>query len=119
MHVEPADIPKTVVATPFALFEFLKMPFGLRNAAQTFERFIEQVLRGLPFTYAYIDDLLIASSSDDEHKHHLCAVFKRLDEYGIVINPLKYVFGVKELTSLGHHVSSSGIWLLEDKVQAV
>ena len=117
--MEPADIHKTAVATPFELFEFLKMPFGLRNAAQTFQRFIDQVLHGLPFTYAYINNLLIASSSADEHKHHLHAVFQRLDEYGIVINPLKWVFGVKKLTFLGHHVSSSGIWPLEDKVQAV
>ena len=99
--VEPADIPKTAVATPFGLFEFLKMPFGLRNAAQTFQRFIDQVLCGLPFTSAYIDNLLIASLSDDEHKHHLHAVFQLLNEYGIIINPLKCVFGVKELTFLG------------------
>ena len=58
--VELTDIPKTVVATPFGLFEFLRMPFGLRNAAQMFQRFIDQVLCGLHFCYAYIDDLLIA-----------------------------------------------------------
>ena len=114
--VEPANVHKTAVATPFGLLESLKMPFGLCNAEQTFQCFIDQVLRGLPFTYVYIDGLLIASLSDDEHKHHLCAVFQRLDEYGIVINPLKCVFGVKELTFLGNHISSSGIRPLEDKV---
>ena len=95
------------------------MPFGLRNAVQTFQHFIDQVLGGLPFTYSYIDHLLITSSSDVEHKHQLHAVFQHLDEYGTVINPLKYVFGVKELTFLGHHVSSSGIQPPEDKVQVV
>ena len=115
--VEPANIHKMAVATPFRLFKFLKMPFGLCNIAHTFQCFIDQVLRGLPFTNAYIDDLVIVSSSADEHKHHhLRAVFQRLDEYGIVINPLKCVFGVKELTFLGHHVSNSGIQPLEDKV---
>ena len=83
--VEPANIPKTAVATLFELFEFLKMPFGLHNAMQTFQSFIDQVLRGLPFTYAYINDLLIASSSADEHEHQLRAVFQRHDNYGIII----------------------------------
>ena len=41
--VEPADIPKTAIIMPFGLFEFLRMPFGLRNAAQTFQCFIDQV----------------------------------------------------------------------------
>ena len=117
--VEPADIPKTAITTPFRLFKFLKMPFGLRNAAQTFQRFIDQVLRGLPFAYAYTDDVLVASSSAEEHKQHLRAVFRRLDEYGVVINPLKCVLGVEELTFLGHHVSSEGIRPLDDKVQAI
>ena len=72
--VEPADIPKTAVITPFGLFEFLRMPFGLRNATQTFQRFIDQVLHGLNFCYAYVDDLLITSKSLEEHHQHLRSV---------------------------------------------
>nr|VZI45039.1 unnamed protein product [Spirometra erinaceieuropaei] len=69
--VAPEDIPKTAVTTPFGLLEFIRMPFGLRNAAQTFQRFTDHVLRGLPFVYAYIDDLLVASRNMEEHKEHL------------------------------------------------
>ena len=77
--VNVSDIPKTAVTTPFGLFEFLRMPFGLRNAAQTFQRFIDTVLRGLPFVFAYIDDLLIASTSEDEHEEHRSIYLK---DYG-------------------------------------
>ena len=74
--VAPEDLPKTAVATPFGLFEFLRMPFGLHNAAQTFQRFMDEVLQGLDFAYAYIDDLLIASTSPEEHLQHLRAVLE-------------------------------------------
>ncbi|BHF57958.1 hypothetical protein SprV_0100090700 [Sparganum proliferum] len=57
--IEASDMPKTAVATPFGLFEFTRVSFGLRNATQTFQRFIDQVLRGLDFVYANIDDLLV------------------------------------------------------------
>lgn len=53
------DIPKTAITTPFGMYEFPFMTFGLRNAAQTFQRFVDEVLRGLDFTYAYIDDILV------------------------------------------------------------
>ena len=117
--MEPEDIPKTAVATPFGLYEFLRMPFGLRNAAQTFQRFIDEVLRGLPFCYGYIDDLLIASSSHEEHLQHLRAVFERLDEHGLLINTAKSVFGVPELDFLGHRVDATGIRPLEERVRVV
>ncbi|VDL58959.1 unnamed protein product, partial [Hymenolepis diminuta] len=65
------DVPKTVIATPFRLFEFLRLPLGLRNAAQTFQRFIDEVLPGLCFIFAYIDDILVASENEEEHKKHL------------------------------------------------
>ena len=117
--VEPADVPKTAITTPFGLFEFLRMPFGLRNAAQTFQRFMDQVLRGLQFCYAYVDDILIASSDPDEHKQHLRLVLERLSEYGILINPAKCVLGVAHLEFLGHHVDSQGIRPLEQKVRVI
>jgi len=64
--VEPADIPKTAVSIPFGLG--VSLPFGLRNAAQTFQRFMDKVLCDLHLRFTYIDDLLIASSSPEEPK---------------------------------------------------
>ena len=117
--VHPDDIPKTAVITPFGLFEFLRMPFGLRNAAQTFQRFIDQVLRGLPCVYAYIDDVLIASSSPSDHHAHLRQVFERFQQFGVVINPTKCEFGVSSIQFLGHLVTTEGVTPLPDKVQSL
>ena len=117
--VDPEDIPKTAIATPFGLFEFLRMPFGLKNAAQTFQRFIDQILRGFHFCYAYIDDVLIASSSYDEHVQHLQMVLERFRKYGVVINPSKCEFGVTKLQFLGHQVDNEGIQPLQEKVLAI
>ena len=91
------------------------MPFGLRNAAQTFQRFIDQALHGLSFCYAYVDDLLIASTSPGEHHQHLHAVLDRLSQHGVVINPDKCVFGASKLHFLGHVVNSNGIRPLDEK----
>ena len=107
--VHPDDVPKTAIITPFGLFEYVRMPFGLRNAAQTFQRFIDEVLRGIPFCFAYIDDVLIASPDEATHKQHLQSVLTRLQDYGIQINVDKSEFGVTSLTFLGHTVTPAGI----------
>ncbi|ROT65540.1 transposon Ty3-G gap-Pol polyprotein [Penaeus vannamei] len=111
------DIPKTAVITPFGLFEFLRMPFGLRNAAQTFQRFINDMTRGLEGVFAYIDDILVASASEADYARHLCALFGRLQEAGVVINPGKCLFGAASLSFLGHTVTSQGP--AQEKVTAI
>lgn len=117
--LDPASIPKTAIITPFGLFEFTRMPFGLRNAAQTFQRFIDSVLRGLHFCFAYIDDILVASKTPEEHEEHLRQLFQRLREHGIVINATKCEFGVGKLEFLGHVIDASGITPLPSKTTAI
>ncbi|BHF77212.1 hypothetical protein SprV_0502031600 [Sparganum proliferum] len=117
--IEASDVPKTAVTTPIGLFEFTRMPFGLRNATQTFQRFIDQVLRGLDFVYAYIDDLLVASSDAAEHEIHLRQLFERLDSFGVVINAAKCEFGARSLIFLGHEVNSDGIKTVPEEVSAI
>ncbi len=65
--VRPEDRPKMAVITPFGLFEFLRMPFGLRNAGSSFQHMMDRVLAGLPFAYCYLDDLRIASPGLEAH----------------------------------------------------
>ena len=118
--VAAADIPKTAVITPFGLFEFLRMPFGLKNAAQAFQRLMDQVCRGLEeFLFVYLDDILVGSSKPTEHLHHLRLLFKRLAEHGLVVNAAKCRFGLDDITFLGHRVSAQGIAPLPDRVEAI
>ena len=119
IDIDEEDIHKTAVTTPFGLFEFTKLPFGLSNATQSFQRFMDEVLRGLDFAYCYLDDILIASRTEGEHLAHVREVLERLQAYGLTLNVDKCLFGVTELAFLGHWVSSEGIRPLREKVQAI
>ena len=113
------DIPKTAVITPFGLFEYQVMTFGLRNAGQTFQRYIFRALGDLNFVFAYIDDILIASSSHEEHEDHLKIVFQRLKDFSLRINPDKCQFGKTELEFLGYWINHEGCRPTPDKVRAI
>ncbi|GBM73683.1 hypothetical protein AVEN_177735-1 [Araneus ventricosus] len=76
---------KTAIITPFGLFQFNFMTFGLRNVAQTMQRLMDNALQGLGFCFVYIDDLLIASSSLEEHLDHWKQVFDRLRKFTVDI----------------------------------
>lgn len=117
--VEEADIPKTAIITPIGLFEFTRMTFGLCNAAQTFQRFMNEVLRGLEFCYVYIDDVLIASKDLEEHKIHLRKLFERLRDFGLTINVSKCEFGKSKLSFLGYLVTSEGLLPTPERVEAI
>ena len=95
--VAEEDVPKTAVITPFGLFEFVRMPFGLKNAAQAFQRLMDGILRDIPFTFVYLDDILVASSSPEEHADHIRQVLQLLSKNGITVNKKKCVFGKSEL----------------------
>jgi len=107
------------ITTLFDIYEFVNMSFGLRNAAQTFQSFIDGVLEGLEFCYAYIDDILVASSSREEHYEHLKLLLSRLEEYGVVINPAKCVFGQEEVKFCYYLISREGIRPIFDRVKAI
>ena len=115
----PDDIPKTAIITPFGLFEFVRMLFGLQNAGSTFQRLMDRVFAGLPFIFVYLDNILVVSPDHASHPHHLHEVLCRLRENGLTINPKKSVFGQEEVKFLGHQVAASGIRPLPGHVEAV
>ncbi|GFO17022.1 transposon ty3-g Gag-Pol polyprotein [Plakobranchus ocellatus] len=115
----PSSIAKTVLVTSFGLWEFLRMPFGLKNAAQSLQRLTDGVLRDVSCAFVYLDDILVASHSPQEHSQHQQQLFTLLSSNKLVINKGKCIFGADELDFLGHHVSADGITPLTDRVVAL
>ncbi len=113
------DIPKTAICTPFGLFEYIFMQFGIKNAAQTFQRLMDRFFRHLPFVFVYLDDILIASKDSTQHIQHLRLVFEVLQDAGLRINPAKCTFLVSSLSFLGHNLDASGISPMEKHVKAL
>ena len=113
------SIPKTAFITTTGLYEFVVMPFGLCNAPATFQRLMNEVLRGLPFCRVYLDDIIVFSRDATEHAHHLAAVFERLRKASLHLKLSKCAFGRSSLRYLGHIVSRDGIQPLDDKVADV
>jgi hypothetical protein len=95
------------------------MPFGLKNAAQTFQRLMDRIFRHLPFLFTYLDDHLIASETLEDHHRHLRQFFELLDVNGLQINPAKCIFAATAVDFLGHRVTAEGIAPLRKHVAAL
>ncbi|RUS70604.1 hypothetical protein EGW08_021632 [Elysia chlorotica] len=98
---------------------FLRMPSGLKNAAQSSQRLMDGILRGVPFAFIYLDDILVASHSAQEHFQHLRQLFILISSNGLIINKAKCVFGADKLDFLGHRVSAEGTTPLPDRIAAL
>ena len=95
------------------------MPFGLKNAAQAFQRLMDTVFQGISCVFVYLDDILVASSSPHEHIQDLKTVCNRLQQYGLTIRLEKCLFGVSEIDFLGHLISKDGSVPLPTKVKPI
>ena len=84
------------------------MPFDLKNAVETIQRFMNVVIRSLDFAFCYIDDPVIASTNESEHYDHQRQIFERLKQYGISINLAKCVFGASTVQYLGYQINQKG-----------
>ena len=95
------------------------MPYGLRNADESFQRYMDTIFHDLDFAYDYIDDILVASATPEEHIEHLRIVLKRLADANLCVNPEKCKFGVDSLDFLGHHVDQHGIRPIGTNIEAI
>ena len=113
------DRPKTAFATPFGLYQFNMMPFGLKVAPATFQRLMDHVIHGLNCAAAYLDDLIIFSESWETHLTHLRMVLERLRQAGLTAKSRKCEFAATECVYLGHIVGSGAVKPEKDKTVTV
>jgi len=98
IFIAEEDISKTAFRCPGGLgcYEWLVMPFGLKNVGATFQRAMNSMFHDFieDFMQVYIDDIVVKSSSEDRHLEHFRRSFERMSQYELKMNPLKCVFGV-------------------------
>jgi len=119
--MDPKSKEKTAFTTPYGLYQFRVMPFGLCNAPATFQRLMERVLSGLHWTacLVYLDDIIIFSKTVEQHLALLRDVFSRLRQAGLKIKPSKCHLLQTSVHYLGHVVSAKGIETDPGKVKCV
>ncbi|GKD53398.1 reverse transcriptase domain-containing protein [Tanacetum coccineum] len=115
------DEEKTAFITSQGIFCYTKMPFGLRNAGATYQRLVDkafhkQIGRNLE---VYVDDLVIKSRTEDEIVRDMEETFQTLREINMKLNPKKCTFGIEEGMFLGYKVSTRGLKVCPNKVDAV
>jgi hypothetical protein len=86
-------VPNTAIITPIGLWEFKRMPFGLQNVVQSFQRLTGRLGAGMDFIFIYMDDILVASRDMESHLLHLRQLLEKLREFGLVLNLKKCQFG--------------------------
>lgn len=121
IEIKSSDIPKTAFNVENGHYEFVRMPFGLKNAPSTFQRVMDNVLQDLQgkVCLCYMDDIIIFSTSLQEHMESLGKVFTKLKEANLKIQIDKSEFLHKEISFLGHLVTSEGVKPNLDKIKVI
>lgn len=119
--VSERDRPKTAFCTPFGLFEWNRMPFGLCNAPSTFQRLMQRMFgdRQCESLLLYLDDIIVFSSSIQQHLQRLEAVLARLHTEGLKAKLEKCAFFRRRVNYLGHVISHEGVATDPAKIDAV
>ncbi|XP_031758562.1 uncharacterized protein LOC108647661 [Xenopus tropicalis] len=121
IRVREGDEWKTAFRTRYGHYEYLVMPFGLCNAPATFQHFINDIFCDIldVFVVAYLDDILVYSTSLEEHRKHMKEVFSRLRLHNLVVKAEKCEFERDNIEFLGFVISTKGIVMDSKKVSAI
>jgi RNase H-like domain found in reverse transcriptase/Reverse transcriptase (RNA-dependent DNA polymerase)/Integrase zinc binding domain/Integrase core domain/Chromo (CHRromatin Organisation MOdifier) domain len=112
---------KTAFRTRYGSFEFLVMPLGLTNAPATFQHFMNDIFRDMTdvFVIVYLDDILVFSDNEEDHRKHVRLVLERLRKYNLHVKPEKTLFNTRSIEFLGFIVSPDGVSMDPAKVHAI
>ena len=121
IRIAEADVPKTAFRTRYGAFEFTFLAFGLTNAPATFQALMNETFSDLLDTcvVVYLDDILVYSSSKEQHIKDLEEVLRRLKDAQLFAKRSKCTFGTDRVEFLGHIVSRHGIEVDDKKLQIV
>jgi hypothetical protein len=121
VSILPEDREKTTFTTPWGTFMYAKMPFGLMNAGETFQRAMDIAFIGEKdkSIFIYLDDITMYSQYDKEHYDHLRNFFMKCIKFGLSLNLKKSLFSMKEGTLLGNIMSSEGVRIDSSRVEAI
>ena len=108
-----------VINTHRGLFRYNRLPYGISSAPGIFQRTMENLLKDIPNTVVYIDDILITGATEEEHLQTLVKVLKRLREAGLKLKKKKCSFFARSVVYLGHKIDAKGLHPMSDKLQAV
>ena len=119
--MDPTSIDVTAFRVPWGLYEFTRMPQGLVNSPSTFQRTMEYILGDLNLSQIilYLDDILVFSSTFEQHLERLDLVLTRLAENGLKVKGKKCHFVQQEVEYLGHVVTSEGVRMDPGKVEKI
>jgi hypothetical protein len=121
-HIEltPTASSYCTVVFPWGKYEYLRLPMGLCNSPDIFQEKMGDLVAGLEFARAYIDDLLVISSGSlADHLEKLEEILKRLQQAGLKVNSSKSFFAREELEYLGYWITQEGVKPLSKKVEAI
>ncbi|SNX82872.1 uncharacterized protein MEPE_01578 [Melanopsichium pennsylvanicum] len=121
IDIEPSDRWKTAFVSHRGLYQYKRVPFGLKNAPAFFQRFMDHLLGHMRWTEAlvYLDDVVIFSPTLTQHVKSLDTLLKAARNVGLKFSPDKCHFALSSLKLLGRRVSTQGISVLSDRAQAV
>ena len=119
MELSPEARAKSAFFTALDKFEFTRCPFRLRQAPAYFQRLMNQVIKGLPFAFVYLDDVLIHNPDIETHLKHIRILFQRLREANLKFKDNKCNYFKTHVQYLGHLVSGNGIKPLPEKLESV